>query len=66
MTDDALPQFGFPIAPWFKIFAWWPVDTFDQGTKWLRPVWCRRIQLKPHLDGGALRWWQYRATAPAL
>lgn len=61
MSDDAQPMFGNPVAPWHRKFAWWPVDTFDQGWKWLRFIERRRIQKHWHLDGGDSQWWQYRA-----
>jgi len=58
--DDAEPYFGDPIGPWHPWFAWRPVRTFDGRWTWLRTVKRRRIQLKPHLDGGMPQWWQYR------
>lgn len=61
MSDDAKPAFGYPVADWHRIFAWLPVDTYDQGWKWLRRVERRRIQKHSYLDGGDCRWWQYRA-----
>lgn len=61
MIDDAQPMFGYPVAPWHRCFAWLPVDTFDQGWKWLRFIERRRIHKYEYLDGGAGRWWQYRA-----
>ena len=60
MNDDARPTFGFPIGPWHRRFAWWPIDTFDCGWMWLRFVYRRRIQKHDYLNGGADRWWQYR------
>lgn len=68
MTDDALPTFGYPVAPWHRKFAWRPVDTYDQGWKWLCVIERRRIHKNNHLDGGDYRWWQYRAKrkAPGL
>lgn len=62
VTDDAQPSCGIPVAPWHRVFAWWPIDTYDQGWKWLRFVERRRIQKHWYLDGGAARWWQYRAA----
>jgi hypothetical protein len=38
MIDDANPMFGYPVADWHRIFAWLPVDTYDQGWKWLRTL----------------------------
>lgn len=61
MRDDAKPMFGYPVAPWHRKFAWLPVDTFDQGFKWLCVVERRRIHKHDYLDGGASQWWQYRA-----
>lgn len=55
------PMFGFPVADWHRKFAWWPVDTYDQGWKWLCHVERRRIQKHDYLDGGVDHWWQYRA-----
>lgn len=63
MTDEARPMFGDPIADWHHWFAWRPVDTYDQGWKWLRFIFRRRIQKHWYLDGGDCRWWQYRASA---
>ena len=62
MTWEGSPLFGSPIGPWHRYFAWYPVDTFDRGWKWLRAVERRRIQRHVYLDGGADRWWQYRAA----
>lgn len=61
MNDDAKPMFGYPVADWYRLFAWLPVDTYDQGWKWLRVVERRRIQKHAYLSDGAQRWWQYRA-----
>lgn len=58
--DSALPMFGYPVAAWHRWFAWRPIDTFDQGWKWLCFVERRRIQKHSHLDGGPCQWWQYR------
>jgi hypothetical protein len=65
MTDDAIPQFGYPVGPWHRKFAWLPIDTFDCGIRWFCFVWRRRIQKHDHLIGGANRWWQHRALPPA-
>lgn len=44
--------------PWFRWFAWRPVDTDDRGWVWLRMVWKRREIHAP--DGiGAFRTWAY-------
>lgn len=59
--DDAAPMFGYPVAGWHRMFAWWPVDTYDQGFKWLRTVERRRIHKHASLEGGSSRWWQYRS-----
>jgi hypothetical protein len=59
MTDRYQPMFGFPISKWHLWFAWRPVQTIDRGWVWLRPVWRRRIELKPFLQGGPSRWFQY-------
>lgn len=58
-----VPAFGFPVAGWHRYFAWRPVDTYDQGWKWLRFVYRRRIQKHDDLSGGADRWWQYAAQS---
>lgn len=58
--DRYEPEFGFPIAPWHRWFAWRPVETLDRGVQWMRPLWRRRIHIYAHLDmrsGNA--WWQY-------
>lgn len=65
MPDEAKPMFGYPVADWHDKFAWWPVDTYDQGWKWLRVVERRRIHKHASLDGGYCRWWQYRAKRKA-
>ena len=55
-----VPRFGFPIGPWRRWFAWWPVQTFDGVWRWLKPVVRRRIQKHDHLPyGGTEEWWQY-------
>jgi hypothetical protein len=66
VTDDAIPQFGYPVGAWHSKFAWLPTDTFDCGTRWFCFVWRRRIQKKEHLFGGPDRWWQHRALPPSL
>lgn len=60
--DGATPMFGYPVAPWHRKFAFVPVDTFDEGWKWLCFVERRRIQKHWYLGGGDLQWWQYRAS----
>lgn len=57
--DDFKPEFGFPIGGWFKVFAFLPIFTIDQGWKWFVPVYKRRIQKYNYLTGGADFWWQY-------
>lgn len=64
MNDRYLPRFGNPITPWFRVFAWRPVQTVDRGTVWLRRVYKRRIQTKEYLQGASEWWWQY-AVAPS-
>ena len=66
MGNDYKPWFGDPISPWFRWFAWRPVETADRGWQWLRVVNCRRIQKKQFLDGGADFWFQYVVTAPLV
>ena len=61
--DDAKPQFGDPIGPWHRKFAWLPTGTFDCGVKWLRFLWRRRVQKKSYLSGPD-HWWQYRTLPP--
>lgn len=56
------PMFGMPVGPWFRWFAWHPTKTVDRGWRWLRPVWRRRYQTKPHLDGPTM-WWFTAAVA---
>lgn len=63
MTIDPLePQFGKPIGPWHRWFAWYPVSTHDYGKVVCRFVWRRRIQKHDHLDGGPYYWFQYSVT----
>jgi hypothetical protein len=65
--SDFCPMFGFPAGPWHRWFAWFPVETFDGGWKWLTFIERRRIHKKASLDGPPHRWWQYRRfPAPAL
>lgn len=59
MNEVPQPQFGTPIAPFHKWFAWYPIKTYDHRIIWLRPVWRRRIQKHQHLNGGPNDWWQY-------
>ena len=58
---DASPLFGNPVDHWREWFAWYPVQTYNAGWRWLQTVAYRRIQKHPYLDGGADFWWQYRA-----
>ena len=58
----AEPAFGMPVGPWFRWFAWHPTKTTDRGWRWLRPVWRRRYQAKPYLDGPTM-WWFNAAVA---
>lgn len=58
-TDPYAPSFGRPIGPWWRWFAWRPVDTVDRGTVWLRMVSKRRIYKHQYLNGGADFWFQY-------
>lgn len=51
------PLFGKPIGPWFRIFAWMPVNTIDGGWRWLRYVYRRRCTEEPYWPG---LYWQYR------
>ena len=64
--DEFAPQFGTPVAGWFRWFAWRPVNTVDRGWRWLRVVNCRRIQRKQHLTGGADFWFQYAVAIQGL
>lgn len=66
MPGEAQPMFGYPVADWHRVFAWLPIDTYDQGWKWLCVVERRRIHKREFLDGGAGRWWQYRAKRKTL
>jgi hypothetical protein len=59
MENDYKPWFGSPISPWFRWFAWRPVETVDRGWRWLVVVNRRRIQKNPYLDGGSDFWNQY-------
>lgn len=63
--DRYLPKFGDPIASWHKSFAWLPVDTVDQGWKWLCVVYRRRVQPHDYLSFGPKGWyWQYIKEKP--
>jgi hypothetical protein len=53
------PQFGFPVAPFHRWFAWRPVRTYDGRLTWFRFVWRRLIQKHDYLHGRAAQWWQY-------
>jgi hypothetical protein len=58
-NDPFYPQWGRPITPWFKSFAWVPVWTVDRGWVWLVRVNCRRIHKLYYLEGGPDFWFQY-------
>ncbi len=64
LTDAERAMFGTPIGPWFRWFAWRPVCTTDRGWRWLRPVWRRRYQTKPHLSGPVMCWFNESVTDP--
>ncbi|MGW6658889.1 hypothetical protein [Rhodococcus sp. NPDC055024] len=51
-------------GPVHKWFAWRPVDTNDQGWKWLRTVYRRRTYLDI-ADHPAQRFWDYSMTVRA-
>lgn len=58
-----LTEYGPPHL-WF---AWRPVDTHDQGTKWLRRVWRQRRWRDVsglHTSNVVHRWWSYTTTRP--
>lgn len=57
---DLTPTRGFAIGDWHRVFAWWPIDTPDEGRKWLCYVERRRIQGYP-ADHVPHHWWQYRS-----
>ena len=47
-------------GPEHRWFAWRPVDTTDQGWKWLQRVWRKREYLD--IPGHpAMRFWRYNA-----
>ena len=56
------PRFGDPIGNWHKWFAWYPIQTFDGRTSWLRTIERRRIQLKSSITHMTSWWWQYRRS----
>ena len=58
------PMFGAAVGPWFRWFAWRPTHTTDRGWRWMRPVWRRRYQTKPHLDGPVMLWFLASASDP--
>lgn len=57
--SDPLPEFGLPVGPWHRWFAWRPVLTYDQRLVWFRSLSRRCIQKHNYLDGGAEFWFQY-------
>jgi len=57
--DRFEPAFGRPITPWWRWFAWYPVETVDRGRVWLRLVHRRRIHKHQHLPGGGDFWFQH-------
>jgi len=57
MSERYRPMFGVPVSEWYRWFAWRPVQTLDRGWRWLRPVWRRRVMLKPSLPGSGM-WFQ--------
>ena len=63
--SGGVPMFGSPVADWHRHFAWYPVDTYDQGWKWFRSVYRRRIQKHSSLEGAPARWRQYAAVVEA-
>lgn len=58
-TDPYEPAFGRVITPWWRWFAWRPINTVDRGTVWLRLVWRRRIHKHQYLEGGSDFWFQH-------
>lgn len=60
MTEDQYaPAFGRAFTPWWRWFAWRPVETVDRGKVWLRLVWRRRIHKHQYLNGGRDFWFQH-------
>lgn len=51
------------FGPAHRWFAWHPVNTDDQGWKWLQFVWRRRQYL--NIPGGpAMRFWEHTKDKP--
>lgn len=61
-SDSYAPMFGSPVAPWHRWFAWRPVDTVNQGIRWMTLIHRRRIQKYHHLNGGPDFWFQYAVS----
>jgi len=59
VSDRYKPRFGFPIADWYRWFAWRPVNTLDRGWVWLRTVNRRRCQVNPWVEVGTDFWFQH-------
>ena len=51
-------RFGEPVGPWFRWFAWHPVNTIDRGWRWLVFTSRRRCQSHDYLDGPTVTWFQ--------
>lgn len=66
MNRVSEPVFGDPVGPWFRWFAWRPVNTTDRGWRWLRPVYARRYQSKMHLPGPVVHWFNYSVIDPEV
>lgn len=58
------PRFAEPITDFMKWFAWRPVNTWDYGWVWLRPVYKRRCQPHEYLHNAGGWWWQYVKFLP--
>lgn len=59
MIDNYPPKYADPIGHWHKIFACIPINTLDEGWKWLCFVQRRRTQKHDWLSGGPDLFWQY-------
>lgn len=64
MPDRYEQEFGFPVGPWFRWFAWRPVLTEDRGWRWGRVVWRRRCQSHNYLDVPTVHWFQHVCEDP--